>query len=122
MLSIDRNARSVDTVLTHDLKRAPSEHIISDTSHERHTASVACCGHRLIGPLAAGIHHELAAEDGLPRRRQMRSLHNHIGIAAAYDHDSFHPSVFYFPKIPFFQCETKHAGEDSRNARMHTSV
>ena len=47
-------------------------------------------GDRLIGPLAASRHAEVAAADGLARRRQAWHADRHVRVRAADDHDLGH--------------------------------
>lgn len=106
-VAIHAYARGVDAVAAQRLKGLPPEHIIPDARHEDHMLAIPRRGHGLIGPFAAGVHHELAAENRLPRRGQVRRLDYHVGIAAAYYNDVFHLHTFYFSKIPFFRCTAK---------------
>ena len=76
----ERYARHAVAIHAHARVSMPSRRIDSrvcrpnisspDTRHEDHMLAIPRRGHGLIGPLPPGVHHELAAENRLPRRRR----------------------------------------------------
>lgn len=69
-------------------QRLFAEEVAPHARHEGHVAAQPRGRDGLIGPLAAGGHHETAAENRLARRRHPLGLHHQIGIGTA-DHHYF---------------------------------
>ena len=66
-----------------------AEHIAPHPGHEGHIAAGPRGRDRLVGPLSAGRHHELAAQDRLTGPRNPVQLDDHIGIRTADDNNRF---------------------------------
>jgi hypothetical protein len=57
-----------------------SEDIVADARHQLCARAHLGCGIRLVGTLAAGVHHEITAQNGLAGQRQFRTAHDHVHI------------------------------------------
>ena len=106
MLFIYKYIVRYDTVLLHRLAYLLSEQIISCLCNKDHPIAIACRRNGLIGPLASGVHEEIASQNSLTSCGQVRCLDNHVGIAAAYDYNIFHLKIC-FCKDSNFQANKK---------------
>ena len=65
--------------------------IVADLGHELHAAADPGDRHGLIGPLAAGIHHECPAQHRFARVGNTIRFYQQIRVRTADHHDFFHP-------------------------------
>lgn len=72
-------------------ERTLPEHVVADLGHELHAAADPGDRHGLIGPLAAGIHHECPAQHRFARVGNTIRFYQQIRVRTADHHDFFHP-------------------------------